>query len=157
MNARESAFLSLQKYENSGVYSNIELSYAIERGNLEGSEKSLYTALFYGVIERKLTLDYHLAKFSSKPFEKTDAGVKNLLRLSAYQILYADRIPHSAAVNEGVKLCKKYYKGADDGYVKLDPSLCPYNLKQKIFNANEENNIDNCCNGSCCVIFCPGS
>ena len=51
MNARESAFLSLQKYENSGVYSNIELSYAIERGNLEGSEKSLYTALFYGVIE----------------------------------------------------------------------------------------------------------
>ena len=61
MNARESAFLSLQKYENSGVYSNIELSYAIERGGLEGAEKALYTALFYGVIERKMTLDYYIA------------------------------------------------------------------------------------------------
>ena len=47
MNARESAFLSLQKHENSGAYSNIELAYAIERGGLEGAEKALYTALSF--------------------------------------------------------------------------------------------------------------
>ena len=65
MNARESAFHSLLKYENSGVYSNIELSYAIERNHLEGAEKALFTALFYGVIERKLTLDYYIDKLSA--------------------------------------------------------------------------------------------
>ena len=43
MNARETAFLSLMKYENSGVYSNIELSYAIARNGLSGAERGLYT------------------------------------------------------------------------------------------------------------------
>ena len=107
MNARESAFLSLQKYENSGVYSNIELSYAIERGNLEGSEKSLYTALFYGVIERKLTLDYYISLLSDR--KDIDMNIRIILRLGLYQLLYMTKIPESAAVNESVKLATRFY------------------------------------------------
>ncbi len=107
MTARESAFLSLQKYENSGVYSNIELSYAIERGHLEGAEKALYTALFYGVIERKLTLDYYIKKLSDR--EDIDLNVRIILRLGLYQLLYMDKIPESAAVNESVKLATRFY------------------------------------------------
>ena len=108
MNARESAFLSLLKYENSGVYSNIELSYAIERNHLEGAEKALFTALFYGVIERKLTLDYYIEKLSERA-EGIDLNVRVILRLGLYQLLYMDKIPQSAAVNESVKLAGRFY------------------------------------------------
>ena len=76
MNARETAFLSLLKYENSGVYSNIELSYAIERNHLAGAERALYTALFYGVIERKLTLDYYIATLSERADSDIDLNVR---------------------------------------------------------------------------------
>ena len=107
MNARESAFLSLQKYENSGVYSNIELSYAIERGHLEGAEKALYTALFYGVIERKLTLDHYISLLSER--EDIDMNVRIILRLGLYQLIYMTKIPESAAVNESVKLATRFY------------------------------------------------
>lgn len=107
MNARESAFLSLQKYENSGVYSNIELSYAIERGDLEGAEKALYTALFYGVIERKLTLDYYISLLSAR--EDIDLNVRIILRMGLYQLIYMTKIPESAAVNESVKLATRFY------------------------------------------------
>ena len=107
MNARESAFLSLQKYENSGVYSNIELSYAIERGGLEGAEKALYTALFYGVIERKMTLDYYIAELSDR--EDIDLNVRIMLRIGLYQLIYMTKIPESAAVNESVKLARRFY------------------------------------------------
>lgn len=113
MNARESAFLSLQKYENSGVYSNIELSYAIERGNLEGSEKSLYTALFYGVIERKLTLDYYISLLSDR--KDIDMNIRIILRLGLYQLIYMTKIPESAAVNESVKLATRFYARKNSG------------------------------------------
>ena len=107
MNARESAFLSLQKHENSGAYSNIELAYAIEHGGLEGAEKALYTALFYGVIERKLTLDYYISLLSDR--KEIDPNVRIILRLGLYQLIYMTKIPESAAVNESVKLARRFY------------------------------------------------
>ncbi len=109
MTARESAFLSLQKCELSGAYSNIELSYAIERGKLQGAEKALYTALFYGCIERKLTLDYYISKLSAREDEEIDPAVRIILRMGLYQLMYMDKIPESAAVNESVKLAARFY------------------------------------------------
>lgn len=112
MNAREAAFLSLLKYENHGVYSNIELSYSIERNHLEGAEKALYTALFYGVIERKLTLDYYIAMLSDRPEHEIDINIRVILRIGLYQLLYMNKIPESAAVQRKRKarrqiLCQK--------------------------------------------------
>lgn len=115
MNARETAFLSLQKYENSGTYPNIELSYAIERNGLTGPEKALYTALFYGVIERKLTLDYYIAVLSDRADSEIDPNVRIILRMGLYQLLYMTRIPESAAVNESVKLATRFYAKKNSG------------------------------------------
>ncbi|MBO4798658.1 MAG: hypothetical protein J5494_07830, partial [Candidatus Methanomethylophilaceae archaeon] len=67
MTAREAAFVSLQKYETSGKYVNIEADTAIRRNRLEGPDRALYTALFYGTVERKITLDYRIAQLSSRP------------------------------------------------------------------------------------------
>lgn len=111
-NAREAAFLSLLRIEKESRYSNLETDLTLKKQNLSDADARLYTRLFYGTLERKLTLDYILSKLTSKPLEKLDREVTALLRLSAYQILYADRIPDSAAVNEGVELCKKYRKSA---------------------------------------------
>lgn len=109
MTAREAAFLSLQKYRGSGKYSNIELSGSIDRLGLEGAEKALYTALFYGVIEREITLDYFISRLSERRIDDIDRDVRTILELGIYQLEYMDKIPESAAVNESVKLARRFY------------------------------------------------
>ncbi len=105
--AREAAYRSLFLCERDGKYSSLEIDASIRRFGLEGADKGLYTALVYGAIERRITLDYIIAKLSSKPTESLDKEVKVLLRLGLYQLIYLDRIPDSAAVNETVNLAKK--------------------------------------------------
>lgn len=113
MTAREAAYRSLIRIEKEGRYSNLETDVTLRAGELPENEGRLYTRLVYGTIERKLTLDYILAPLCvGIPYPKLDLEVRVILRLSAYQLLYADRIPSSAAVNEGVNLCKRYRKSA---------------------------------------------
>ena len=65
MNAREAAVSTLLKTAQSRGYSNIELDAAIKKFDLSGVERAFFTALFYGVIEKKITLDYILSVLSS--------------------------------------------------------------------------------------------
>lgn len=108
MNAREAAFLSLQKFERDGKYSNIELSASIEKYGLSGVERAFYTALFYGVTERKITLDYIISKFSSRPEKEIDRDVKTAIYIGLYQLFFMDKVPDSAAVNESVSLLTRF-------------------------------------------------
>lgn len=105
--AREAAYRSLMLCERDKKYSNLEIDASIRRFRLEGADKGLYTALVYGVIERRITLDYLIGKLSSKPVELLDSEVLTLLRLGLYQLVWLDRIPDSAAVNETVNLAKR--------------------------------------------------
>ena len=63
--------------------------------------------LVYGVIERKITLDYILSQFLTQPLKKLNPQVLTVLRMGVYQIKFLDKVPDSAAVNESVKLVKK--------------------------------------------------
>lgn len=108
MNARESAFESLIRCEKAHRYSNIEADTTIKRNNLIDAERNLYTALFYGVIEKRISLDYILSQYSKTSIEKLDFVTAFSLRIGLYQLLYMDRIPPSAACNESVELSKKY-------------------------------------------------
>lgn len=117
LSAREAAFLSLNKIIYEGKYSNIETDVTVKRENLGGNEKNLYVRMVYGTLERMITLDFVLSHFSKTPLAKIEKKVLNILRLGAYQILYLDGVPDSAACNESVKLVKQYsHKGAD-GFV----------------------------------------
>lgn len=109
MTAREAAFLSLQKFERDGKYLNIELTASIDKFKLRGAEKALYTALLYGVIERRLTLEYLIEKYSSRPIAEIDRDVKTAIMLGLYQLRFMDKIPPSAAVNESVALLRRFY------------------------------------------------
>ncbi|TZE83410.1 16S rRNA (cytosine(967)-C(5))-methyltransferase RsmB [Calorimonas adulescens] len=71
-------------------------------------DRRLALEIAYGVIERKNTLDYILEQYLSRAIDEVDIVVINILRMGLYQIIYLDRIPPSAAVNESVNLAKKY-------------------------------------------------
>lgn len=95
------AFEVLHKIFTEKAYSNLTLESKLK--NVK-EDKAFISALVYGVIERKLTLDYYIFKYlKSKPKPK----ILTILRLGAYQILFMDKVPDSAAVNESVKLTKE--------------------------------------------------
>ncbi len=108
INTRKVAFEALMKIERDSAFSNLTLDSFLTKTELDARDKSFVSALFYGVIERKMTLDYNLSLYLDKPLKKLKPEVLVLLRLGAYQILYMDKVPSSAAVNESVKLSKKF-------------------------------------------------
>ena len=73
-------------------------------------DRSLVMELVYGVLRRQETIDWRLDAVLSKPLHRLPVVVQVLLRLGAYQLLFLDRIPASAAVNETVRLAKSYAK-----------------------------------------------
>ncbi len=105
--SRQIAFEALFKTEKQGAYSNITIDAFLSKAKLDTRDKSFVSALFYGVIERKLTIDYQLQLYLDKPIKKLKPEVLTILRMGTYQILFMDKVPTSAAVNESVKLTKK--------------------------------------------------
>ncbi|OMD46915.1 16S rRNA (cytosine(967)-C(5))-methyltransferase [Paenibacillus borealis] len=83
------------------------LNSSLQKSGLSREDTGLVTELVYGSISRMLTLDYVLGDFVTKGIAKLQPWVRNLLRLSLYQIMYLDRIPSHAAVNEAVNIAKK--------------------------------------------------
>ena len=106
LDAREACLKSLASYEKAKKYSNIELGEAVKRYEFDDLDRSFFTKLFYGVIEKKLTLDYHISNICEKN-SKIDPVAANILRMGLYQILYMDKVPDSAACDESVKLAKR--------------------------------------------------
>lgn len=113
--ARKAAVSTLLKTAQSRGYSNIELDAAIKKFGLEGVERAFFTALFYGVIERKITLDYIISRLSSRTLDDIDIKVLTILETGIYQLRYMDKVPESAAVNESVKLCDEFYAPKNSG------------------------------------------
>lgn len=97
--------------DKNGAYSNIILDNTFSREKLDPREKGFAAALFYGVLERKMTLDYVIRFYSSIEFDKISPEVVQLLRMGLYQLLYMNSVPQSAAVNETVLLAPKSAKG----------------------------------------------
>lgn len=105
--ARQTAFEILNKIQRDNSYSNLALDHALDKADTDNKDKNFISALVYGVTERRITLDYNLSLYLSQPIKKLKPEVLTALRLGAYQILFMDKIPVSAAVNESVKLAKK--------------------------------------------------
>ena len=115
--ARHVVVKMLLKMESSDSYSNILLDAVLNENQLEGKERAFASALFYGVVERKLTLDHIIRSSSNMKFEKLDKTAVMILRTGLYQLLYMPSVPDSAAVNESVKLCKKMKIFSAQGFV----------------------------------------
>ncbi len=100
-----------------GSYTNIQLGHGLSNSGMTECDKRLCSVIYYGVVERKITLDYIIGGLCSRPVNKLDDVVLNILRCGIYQILYMDNIPDSAAVNESVSLTKKLGKTSASGLV----------------------------------------
>ena len=126
-NARQTAFSLLLKCDSSGQYSNIAIDHALERSSMKDIDKALTSALFYGVIERRITLDYYISRLSSRPLDKIDRETLTAARLGIYQLEFMDKIPPHAAVNETVELCKRSSRGFVNAllrsYMRLDAPI----------------------------------
>ncbi|MDE7226191.1 MAG: 16S rRNA (cytosine(967)-C(5))-methyltransferase RsmB, partial [Ruminococcus sp.] len=116
-NPRYLAAQLLDKTFTSGSYSNIQLNSGLEKSDLDFQGKKLCTALYYGVIRRRITIDYILKQYCSRPLEKMDSIIVTILRCGIYQILYMDGIPDNASVNESVSLAKQFRKTSASGMI----------------------------------------
>lgn len=108
MNARELALKVLFDIQEKNAYSNIELKKQLDSSNLEQVERGFATELVYGVIKWRLQLDWIIEQLSNIKLHKISPWIINILRLGIYQLKFLDKVPQSAAVNESVKLAKKY-------------------------------------------------
>lgn len=117
INTRAIVLKLLKKIENDKSYSNIILDKTLNDLECQAVEKKFISALFYGVIERKITLDAVINSLSKIKTNKLDTDVLLILRIGIYQLLYMDSVPDSAAVNESVKLAKKCKNPSLSGYV----------------------------------------
>lgn len=104
--AREAALAALEKCRRAGAWSDAVLGSVMNQSGLQGRDRAMASAICYGVMQNVYLLDYYINCYSSIKSAKLEPKVLDILRASAYQLLFMDRIPVSAAVNEGVKLCR---------------------------------------------------
>lgn len=115
--ARSVALDALLEMERREGYSNLVMDRALRDSALDPRDSALASAIFYGVLEKRIALDWALARCLKDPGRRMDRTVRTCLRCGAYQILCLDRVPDSAAVNETVSLCRERGKAALSGFV----------------------------------------
>lgn len=108
--AREIALKALYEIDNEKAYSNIALDkyLNLNREKLNVKDINFISEIVYGVTSWRLTIDYVIQKYSKVKINKISKWILNILRIGVYQIIFLDKIPKSAAVNESVNLSKKY-------------------------------------------------
>ncbi len=116
---RELALKILYRIDKEQAYSNIVLNEEINQNRQKLKEKDigLISEIVYGVITWKLTLDEIIKKYSKIKLKKISPWILNILRMGVYQIIFLDKIPKSAAVNESVNLAKRYGHSSSSNFV----------------------------------------
>ena len=114
---RKTAATILLNIEKNGAYANIEMNKLRSSGAYDNMDIRLIGEIVNGVIKRKLTLDYVISLHSSTKLKKIAPFVLSVLRVGVYQLLFMDKIPPSAAVDECVKVIKKSSVSRLSGYV----------------------------------------
>lgn len=112
---RKAALTALEKCRRAGAWSDAVIGSVMDASGLGGRERGFCTALCYGVVQRLYLLDHYI--FTYCTMTKLEPKVLDILRISVYQLLFMDRVPDSAAVNEGVKLCRELGYGRAAGLV----------------------------------------
>ncbi len=109
--AREAALLSLYECERRGSWSGEALKTHIRAARLDERDAALAAQLCYGVLQNRMLCDFYLDCYSSCRTKKMETMLLCILRLGVYQLLFLDRIPASAAVNESVRLSRAWLPG----------------------------------------------
>ena len=117
LNAREIALKSLIAMRRDSAWSDKALNKIIGAEVPDAKDLALASQITNGVLQNRTLCDYYIRLYSSVPLRKIEPQILDILRISFYQIICLTKIPHSAAVNEGVKLAKKYSHQRAASYV----------------------------------------
>ncbi len=108
VNTRELILEMLLEITSGKEYSHLVVRNVLDKYNyLRSEDKSFIKRICEGTLERMIQIDYILNEFSNTKVNKMKPVIRNILRMSVYQILFMDAVPDSAACNEAVKLAEK--------------------------------------------------
>jgi 16S rRNA (cytosine967-C5)-methyltransferase len=108
---------TLLNVEKRRAYADILLDNALKKNVLSSQDRGLLTQLVYGTLRWRGKLDWLLGRIVHRPLADMDGYLRNLLRLTVYQLLFLDKVPDYAAVNESVELAKRYGGASAGGLV----------------------------------------
>lgn len=119
---REIALKVLYEVDKDDAYSNIALDEALKQARrnfheIDQRDIGFISEIVYGTISWRFTIDEVIKKYSNIRIKKISPWILNILRMGIYQILFLDKVPKSAAVNEGVNLAKRYGHKASSNFV----------------------------------------
>ena len=114
--ACQAAYRILRRVESGRDFA-VDLLQSPRVSELKEADRRLTTEIVMGTLRRRGQLDYWLEEHSGKKLGHFDPEVATILRLGLYQLLFLERIPKSAAVNESVELVKAARKGSAAGFV----------------------------------------
>ena len=118
MDTRETALSLFMEMEKTGAYGSALLKDTLDKYDYEDSrDKAFLKRLAEGTMEKRITLDWVIDRYSKTPVKKMKPLIRSLLRLSAYQILYMDSVPDAVACSEAVRLAKKRGFSSLSGFV----------------------------------------
>ena len=115
LNARRLALEVLTDVREKGAYASLALGERLRAARLSPEDRRLATGLVYGTLENQLQIDYALDRLMDHPTR--EPVQRDILRMGAYQILFLDRVPDSAAVDEAVKLTRAMGMEAACGFI----------------------------------------
>lgn len=115
--ARETALEVLMQVDSANAWSDGGLKRTIAKNKLDSRDAALATRLCYGVIQNRMLLDYYIGCWCSQRPERLESVIRNILRLGGYQILFLDKVPPRAAVNEAVEMTKRHRREKAAGMV----------------------------------------
>ena len=110
MSARETALNVLKNCRTEGGWANGLLKEQLSRDRLDRRDAALATRLAYGVLQNRTLLDHYLQQLLTGRLKDLRPVLRDILHLGLYQLLFLDKVPDSAAVNESVALAKRYCK-----------------------------------------------
>lgn len=115
--ARRVAYNVLLRVEGTQSYADILLDAYFKKEPLSPADRHLAWELVFGVLRHRNRLDWTLKALVREDWERQKPPLKNALRLGAYQLIFLDRVPAYAAINESVELAAKEDQGRFKGLV----------------------------------------
>ncbi len=107
----------LHNIEVDQKFAHLALPIFLERGKLDARDRAFVTEMVYGVLRRRLALDFLIERFSSRPMSRVDQATRELLELGLYQLLYMDRVPDHSAVDTSVEMAKRRLKRGAEKFI----------------------------------------
>ena len=116
-NARDTALHVLVSCRTAGAWADAALKANLRRDGLSGAEAALCSRIVYGVMQNRLLLDFYLGAYCSQKIDHLQPPLAEILRVGAYQILFLNKVPDSAAVNQAVEQAKSNGRAKASGLV----------------------------------------